>query len=74
MSESDKQYLDRLENGNEAQRACLMIMESVLDAPHHGLWYLDQALRILAGDEYGRMIDAFERLSGGEPWDAGIVP
>lgn len=70
---TDKQYFESLEKGTDRQRACFMIIESIMDAPHHGLWYLDQALRILAGDEYGQLIETFESYYG-EKWDAGIAP
>lgn len=71
--ESSKRYIERLEKGNQNQRAAVMILDGAIDAPHHRQWYLDQALRILVGAEYRRLVMAWEQLSG-EEWDAGIAP
>lgn len=51
------------------------------DGSHHKMWAIDQAVRILAGDDYERVIDQWKR-DPHEPdneelwheWDEGIAP
>ena len=68
-----REIIDKLEHRNTNGRACIMILEAAMEARHHSQWYLDQALRTLAGGEYREMIMAWEALTG-EQWDGGIAP
>lgn len=70
---TDHEYFNLLERGNIQQRAAAMIVNAVLEAPHHRQWYLDQALRLLAGDGYQELVKRFESHFG-EKWDTGIAP
>jgi hypothetical protein len=47
------------------------------DGGHHKMWVIDQAVRILAGDDYERIIyDACHEKDGTQvyDWDCGIAP
>ena len=70
---TDHEYFELLERGNIQQRAAAMVINAALEAPHHRQWYLDQALRLLAGDEYRELVKRFESHFG-DKWDLGIAP
>lgn len=46
-----------------------------IDGSHHKTWVIDQMLRILAADDYGRLVHAYEEPDGEDTytWDTGIV-
>lgn len=43
----------------------------VTEGEHHKVWYIDQAVRFLTGDEYSNFVKQFEKEKGVE-WDRGI--
>lgn len=43
------------------------------DGAHHKMWVIDQALRILAGDEYDDIVREWCR-NGRYEWDEGVTP
>ena len=45
----------------------LIVDASFTDGSHHKNWYLDQMLRIIAGDNYEVFVSRFE------DWDEGIA-
>lgn len=45
---------------------------SQIDGAHHKAWVIDQMVRVLAGDDYERVIR--ERCADGYEWDVGIAP
>jgi hypothetical protein len=48
-----------------------------IDGTHHKAWVIDQMVRILAGDKYGRIVaEACDGEDGPETynWDVGVSP
>ncbi len=55
----------------------LIIQYGGVDGAHHKAWVIDQVLRILAGDEYDKVIRTICAGDDGPDtyeWDKGIVP
>ena len=73
MRETDAMYVRRFEDGTSTERAAVLILQGAVDAPHHRQWFLDQAVRLLTGDDYEDLILAFQSVSG-EEWDTGVAP
>ena len=73
MRETDEMYVRRMENGTISQRAAVLVLNGAVDAPHHRQWFLDQAVRLLTGDDYEDLILAFQSVIG-EEWDTGVAP
>ena len=70
MSDTDEDYLKRLEHGNTNQRAIAFILRySGIDGNHHKQWVFDQVLRMLAGAAYEVLIEL-----AGDGWSEGIAP
>lgn len=83
MSNTYDDLLDKMEKGTINQRAAYtLICGMQIDGGHHKQWYMDQALRILAGDMYGEIVRLYEEPQPGEDvpdttfyqWDKGIAP
>lgn len=54
-----------------AVQALDILLSGQIDGSHHRLAVIDEAVRMLAGDDYEALIQAYE--SDGEySWDAGI--
>lgn len=45
-----------------------------IDGDHHKQWTMDQALRILLGDNYDKRMEEFNKDPEYDPWDTGIAP
>ncbi len=47
------------------------------DGEHHKVWYIDQIVRVLAGDKYDEVVKESKKDENGEDahrWDEGIQP
>ena len=55
----------------EAKKAlALLVMSGQTEGAHHKAWAIDQAIRVLAGDDYERLVEAY-RDNGEYSWDEG---
>ena len=45
-----------------------------IDGGHHKMWVIDQMVRVLLGDEYGKWVKEYEGPDGEYSWDVGIAP
>lgn len=67
-----------LSNEERMNKAIALILEyGGNDGAHHKQWTLDQALRVLTGDNYAAAIAEYENGADGPKtyeWDAGIAP
>jgi hypothetical protein len=65
-------------DSEKIQEAIDMILDyGGFDGGHHKQWVLDQALRILTGDDYERQITNWQDGEDGPQtylWDCGIAP
>ena len=55
----------------------LIVQYGGIDGDHHKAWVLDQVVRILAGDEYGRIVAEAKAGEDGPDtyeWDDGVAP
>jgi hypothetical protein len=63
---------------DRVQLATDLILENAqTDGAHHKTWVLDQVLRVLTGDRYQQVIDAYCDGDDGEmayDWDEGVAP
>lgn len=83
MSETFNDLLEEMNRGTIVQRAAYtLICGMQTPGGHHKQWYMDQALRILAGAMYGEIVRLYEEPQPGEDvpdttfyqWDEGIAP
>ena len=63
---------------NKIEEAIELASESMTcDGAHHKVWYMDQIVRLLAGDRYPEIVKATNINEDGEDidaWDIGIEP
>jgi len=54
----------------------LLLSYGQIQGDCHRAWVIDQALRILTGDRYSRVVAAYENPGDGYTytWDTGIAP
>ena len=55
----------------------VLLFDGAYDGAHHKQWVIDQAIRILMGDNYDRTIEIFKSGEDGPDtyeWDEGIIP
>lgn len=52
----------------------LILQSYPSDGAQFKQWYLDQVLRVLAGDEYANLIDCYEGSGDGMRWETGLDP
>lgn len=63
---------DRIERAIELAVAC-----GGIDGDHHKAWVIDQMVRLLAGDDYDRIVEEARAGEDGPDtyeWDCGIAP
>lgn len=51
----------------------ILVENGPIDGPHHKMWTIDQAIRVLLGDDYEAFIKEYEQ-GGRYEWDTGIAP
>lgn len=69
---SDLTDSDRIEKAIE-----LAVQYGGIDGSHHKAWVIDQMVRILAGDDYERIVAEAKNGDDGPDtydWDEGIAP
>lgn len=63
------------ETDDRVQKTIEMIFRyGMIDGAHHKQWCLDQALRLLLGDEYDARIKQENADEEYAPWDEGCAP
>lgn len=81
IKEKEKNKELKEENANlrgEIDKALDLILEyGGIDGGHHKMWVLDQVVRILTGENYGKWVKKYQDGEHGSEtylWDEGIAP